>query len=107
MIARIEVTRGDLTEYPIAESTRGGWQSGVRFFPDEDVTAVLGTYHSNKSEVTDEEVAAAMLAVPLADIKIGITPAGIGKAIAALNEHRESAAWQKEGEKEHGHHENR
>lgn len=107
MIARIEVTRGDLTEYPIAESVRGGWQSGVRFFPDEDVTAVLGTYHANRAEVTEEEVVAAMLAIPLADFKIGITRAGIGKAIAAVNEHRDVTAWQKGEAGNHGHLEDR
>lgn len=39
-IARIEVTRGDLTEYPLAEKVRGGWQNGVTFYPDETVTKV-------------------------------------------------------------------
>ena len=40
MIARLEVTRGTLTEYPLAEKTRGGWQNGVTFYPDADVTKV-------------------------------------------------------------------
>lgn len=41
MIARLTVEYGDgLTEYPIAEEVRGGWQNGVRFYPDENVTEV-------------------------------------------------------------------
>lgn len=40
MIARLEVKRGDLTEYPLAEKARGGWQNGVTFYPDADVTKV-------------------------------------------------------------------
>ena len=40
MIARLEVTRGTLTEYPLAEKTRGGWQNGVTFYPDAEVTKV-------------------------------------------------------------------
>lgn len=40
MIARITVEYGDLTEYPLAECVRGGWQNGVRFYPDEHVTEV-------------------------------------------------------------------
>lgn len=40
MIARLEVTRGSLTEYPLAEKTRGGWQNGVTFYPDAEVTKV-------------------------------------------------------------------
>ena len=40
MIARLEVTRGTLTEYPLAEKVRGGWQNGVTFYPDADVTKV-------------------------------------------------------------------
>lgn len=43
-IARIEVTRGTLTEYPIAEKVRGGWQNGVTTYPDADVTGVRGRY---------------------------------------------------------------
>lgn len=43
-IARIEVTRGPLTEYPLAEKVRGGWQNGVMFYPDTDVTKVMGSY---------------------------------------------------------------
>lgn len=43
-IARIEVTRGTLTEYPIAEKVRGGWQNGVTVYPDADVTGVRGRY---------------------------------------------------------------
>jgi hypothetical protein len=40
MIARLEVTRGYLTEYPLAEKVRGGWQNGVTFYPDAEVTKV-------------------------------------------------------------------
>jgi len=41
MIARLTVEYGDgLTEYPIAEEVRGGWENGVRFYPDENVTEV-------------------------------------------------------------------
>lgn len=43
-IARIEVTRGTLTEYPIAEKVRGGWQNGVTTYPDADVTGVRGRF---------------------------------------------------------------
>jgi hypothetical protein len=56
-IARIEVTRGTLTEYPIAEKVRGGWQNGVSFYPDDTVTRVLGRYIH--SEPTDAQVEAA------------------------------------------------
>lgn len=40
MIARLEVTRGTLTEYPLAERTKNGWQNGVTFYPDAEVTKV-------------------------------------------------------------------
>ena len=40
MIARLEVTRGTLTEYPLAEKVCGGWQNGVMFYPDAEVTKV-------------------------------------------------------------------
>lgn len=41
MIARLTVEYGDgLTEYPLAEMVQGGWQNGVRFYPDENVTGV-------------------------------------------------------------------
>jgi hypothetical protein len=39
MIARLTVVDGTLTEYPLAEKVRGGWQNGVTFYPDEKVTA--------------------------------------------------------------------
>jgi hypothetical protein len=41
MIARLTVVDGTLTEYPLAEKVRGGWQNGVTFYPDERVTKVL------------------------------------------------------------------
>lgn len=44
MIARITVVDGTLTEYPLAEKVRGGWQNGVTFYPDERVTKVSGPY---------------------------------------------------------------
>lgn len=40
MIARLEVTRGALTEYPLAEKVRGGWQNGVTFYPNAEVTRI-------------------------------------------------------------------
>jgi len=39
-IARLTVERGQLTEFPLAEKVKGGWQNGVMFYPDTDVTAV-------------------------------------------------------------------
>lgn len=39
-IARITVEDGPLTEYPLAEKVRGGWQNGVTFYPDEKVRSV-------------------------------------------------------------------
>lgn len=41
MIARITVVNGTLTEYPLAEKVKGGWQNGVTFYPDEKVTKVV------------------------------------------------------------------
>lgn len=43
MIARLTVVRGALTEYPLAERVRGGWQNGVTVYPDELVTEVRPT----------------------------------------------------------------
>lgn len=40
MIARLRVEDGTLTEYPIAEKVKGGWQNGVTFYADENVTEV-------------------------------------------------------------------
>lgn len=40
MIARLEVTRGTLTEYPLAERVSNGWQNGVKFYADAEVTKV-------------------------------------------------------------------
>lgn len=57
MIARIEVVRGTLTEYPIAEKVVGGWQNGVTFYPDADVAVVLGEYvYAGLAPVPDREV---------------------------------------------------
>lgn len=41
MIARLTVVRGTTTEYPLAERVRGGWQNGVTFYPDDEVTEVV------------------------------------------------------------------
>lgn len=40
MIARLTVVDGTLTEYPLAQRMLGGWQNGVTFYPDENVTEV-------------------------------------------------------------------
>lgn len=40
MIARLTVQRGTLTEYPLAQKVRGGWQNGVSFYADETVVKV-------------------------------------------------------------------
>ena len=53
-IARIEVTRGTLTEYPIAEKVHGGWQNGVTFYPDVEVTKVSGRYARMDDTGADE-----------------------------------------------------
>lgn len=54
MIARLEVTRGPLTEYPLAEKVRGGWQNGVTFYPDAEVTkfteVVVRSAHDGQCE---------------------------------------------------------
>lgn len=62
MIARITVEYGDLTEYPLAECVRGGWQNGVRFYPDEQVTDVqelqcftADSLHAHDTEVRADE----------------------------------------------------
>lgn len=44
MIARLTVQRGTLTEYPLAEKVRGGWQNGVSFYADETVIKVQAGY---------------------------------------------------------------
>lgn len=43
-IRRLTVVRGDLTEFPLAQRVRGGWQNGVTFYPDETVSEVRGSY---------------------------------------------------------------
>ncbi len=50
MIARLTVVDGSLTEYPLAEKTKGCWQNGVTFYPDEKVTKVVPLRVSAPSE---------------------------------------------------------
>jgi hypothetical protein len=40
-IARLTVQRGDLTEFPLAERTKNGWQNGVTFYPDAEVVKAV------------------------------------------------------------------
>ena len=54
MIARLEVTRGSLTEYPLAEKVCGGWQNGVMFYPDAEVTKVTPLIFRNETPTDDE-----------------------------------------------------
>ena len=56
MIARLTVEYGEgLTEYPIAEEVRGGWQNGVRFYPDENVTEVKPLHVVLAAPILDED----------------------------------------------------
>ena len=57
MIARLEVTRGSLTEYPLAEKVCGGWQNGVMFYPDAEVTKVTPLIFRNETPTDDEQEA--------------------------------------------------
>lgn len=57
MIARLEVTRGPLTEYPLAEKVCGGWQNGVMFYPDAEVTKVTPLIFRNETPTDDEQEA--------------------------------------------------
>jgi hypothetical protein len=41
MIARLTVQRGSLTEYPLAERAKGGWQNGIMFYPDTEVVKIM------------------------------------------------------------------
>jgi|GEM_PF-4522081 len=47
-MARIKVetmsSYGPLTEFPLAERSKDGWQNGIAFYPDEAVTAVCGFF---------------------------------------------------------------
>ena len=43
-VARIHVEYGTTTEFPTAEKVRGGWQTGVHHYPDEQVVKVIGVY---------------------------------------------------------------
>lgn len=55
MIARLEVTRGSLTEYPLAEKVCGGWQNGVMFYPDAEVTKVTPLIFRNETPTDDDQ----------------------------------------------------
>lgn len=55
MIARLEVTRGTLTEYPLAEKVRDGWQNGVTFYPDAEVTKVTPLQVQKAHTPTNDE----------------------------------------------------
>lgn len=61
MIARLEVTRGPLTEYPLAEKVCGGWQNGVMFYPDAEVTKVTPLIFRNETPTDDDQDALAQI----------------------------------------------
>lgn len=61
MIARLEVTRGSLTEYPLAEKVCGGWQNGVMFYPDAEVTKVTPLIFRNETPTDDDQDALAQI----------------------------------------------
>lgn len=46
--ARLRVVRGSTTEFPLAQRVRGGWQTGVHHYPDEQVTGVLEIYRPDR-----------------------------------------------------------
>jgi hypothetical protein len=70
VIARITVVRGALTEYPLAEKVRGGWQNGVTFYPDADVTAVAGQYaHVGGLAEYLEELPSHIEAIPVSHVR--------------------------------------
>ena len=55
MIARLTVEYGDgLTEYPLAEMVQGGWQNGVHFYPDDNVTEVKPLHVVLAAPILDE-----------------------------------------------------
>ena len=64
MIARLEVTRGTLTEYPLAEKVRGGWQNGGTFYPAGEVTKITPLHVTSEpqGEPSDAQVEAGCLA---------------------------------------------
>lgn len=57
MIARLTVVRGATTEYPLAERVNGGWQNGVTFYPDADVTEVVELHASRERGQAAEALA--------------------------------------------------
>lgn len=73
MIARLEVTRGPLTEYPLAEKVCGGWQNGVMFYPDAEVTKVTPLIFRNETPTDDEREALISAAHKEADQRYGAT----------------------------------
>jgi hypothetical protein len=54
-IARLTVVDGTLTEHPLAEKVRGGWQNGVTFYPDEKVTKVTELRVMTPGDAADYE----------------------------------------------------
>lgn len=46
--ARLRVVRGSTTEFPLAQRVRGGWQTGVHHYPDEQVACVLEIYRPDR-----------------------------------------------------------
>lgn len=61
MIARLEVTHGSLTEYPLAEKVCGGWRNGVMFYPDAEVTKVTPLIVRNETPTDDDQDALAQI----------------------------------------------
>ena len=51
-VARIHVEYGSTAEFPTAEKVRGGWQTGVHHYPDEQVVKVMGIYTLKPRTVT-------------------------------------------------------
>ena len=46
--AHLRVVRGSTTEFPLAQRVRGGWQTGVHHYPDEQVACVLEIYRPDR-----------------------------------------------------------
>lgn len=71
MIARLTVQRGSLTEFPLAERVKNGWQNGVTFYPDQEVTAVteliVSTPEGNDLRLADNKVDELEVAFALAE----------------------------------------
>ena len=83
MIARLAVEYDNgVTEHPLAEKVRGGWQNGVRFYPDENVTDYTP-----------------LIAIPVPHVPFG--PAGVPVLVADAN-YLDHAASNLEGKFEVG-----